>query len=136
MIDILGFHTDRDYQAELAALPHDIDTLTIRTLTREAALENQRLNRLASAVRFAGDPTLGFIAYVAFGPDALPIPPLYEVRLIEPDGIYTVPDSVRTNLPAERVEGAKRQLLAEDAVRHAKLWGFDPTQYRVQVTAF
>ncbi|WP_448333545.1 hypothetical protein [Streptomyces sp. DSM 41534] len=136
MLDILGLHTDRDYHAELAALPRGIDTLTIRALTREAAIEDQRLNRLASAVHIVGEPTLGFIAYVAFGPDALPIAPLYEVRLIEPDGIYTVSDGIRTNLPAERVEGAKQQLLADDAVRHAKLWGFDPTQYRVQVTAF
>ena len=136
MIDTLGFHTDRDFHAELATIQPDIDTLTIRTLIKEAAMEDQRLARLAEAFLVVGDPALGFIAYVAFGPEALPLATMYEVRLIEPGGIYTVPGAIRSNLPAGRVEAAKQQLRTEEAARHAKLYGFDVRQYSVQVTPF
>ena len=162
MIDNLGLHTNHDHQAELDRLNREINAITgritvglfhspedrwnthgrltnlqnqQRTLLREVAMENQRLDRLAKAVRLVGDPELGFIAYVVFGPKALPLEPLYEVRLIDPNG-YTVPDTIRTNLPAGRVEKARRKLLAEDARANARLWGYQVCEYRVQVTAF
>src|ERR1041384_5266670 len=99
VIDNLGFHTDRDYQAELDSLNRQINATTgrlqiglfhtpederntrgrlttlqphARIRAREAAMENQRLDRLTAAVRVVGDPILGFIAYVVFGPQALP----------------------------------------------------------------
>jgi hypothetical protein len=78
---------------------------------------------------------LGFIAYVVFGPKALPLEPLYEVRLIDPSG-YTVPDTIRTNLPASRVEKVRRKLLSVDARANARLWGYQVCEYRVQVTPF
>ena len=162
MIDNLGFHTDRDHQNELDRINREIAAVTgritiggfyspedrwnthgrltnlqnqQRALLREVAMENQRLDRLAKAVRLVGDPELGFIAYVVFGPKALPLEPLYEVRLIDPSG-YTVPDTIRTNLPADRVDKARRKLLAEDARANARLWGYQVCEYRVQVTAF
>lgn len=162
MIDVLGFHDNRDYHAELATLRREINTLTIKVtsgsfysyedrhntyghldslthresvLVREAAMENQRLDRLADAVRMAGDAELGFIAYVVFGPDALPVEPLYEVRLIDEYG-YTVPGSIRTNLPAGRVENASTQLMTVDGPRYARECALRFVGYRVQVTAF
>lgn len=162
VIDNLGFHVDRDYQAELDSLNRQINATTgrieiglfhsyedewntrgrlatlqthARDLAREVAMENQRLDRLTAAVRVAGDPVLGFIAYVVFGPKALPLEPLYEVRLIDPNG-YTVPDTVRTNLPADRVASARKKLLAEDRIANARIWGAQLCEYRVQVTPF
>lgn len=162
MIDVLGFHDDRDYQAELKPIQAQIRALTIKVtggsfysyedrhstysrldnlrhqesvLIREAAMEDQRLNRLADAVRLAGDAELGFIAYVVFGPDALPVQPLYEVRLIDEYG-YTVPGSVRTNLPAGRVESVSARLMTVDGPRHARERALRFVGYRVQVTPF
>jgi hypothetical protein len=162
VIDNLGFHTDRDYQTELAQLNREINALTGRleiglfyspedrhntygqlnslqhqaqVITREAAMENQRLDRLTDAVRIAGDPVLGFIAYVVFGPKALPLEPLYEVRLLDPNG-YTVPGTVRTNLPASRVEKTRQKLLTVDAKANVRIWGDRLSGYRVQVTPF
>jgi hypothetical protein len=163
MLDVIGFHTDRDYQAELDTLNREIRALTIKVtegrfysyedrhntygrldnlhrqagvLTREAAMETQRLDRLEAAVRLLGDAALGFVAYVVFGPAALPLEPLYEVRLIDPDG-YTVPDMIRTNLPAARVDKARTQLLTVDGPAHERMWGRKwAAGYRVQVTSF
>ena len=163
MIDTLGFHVDRNYRAELDDLNTRIARLSDRVtanwfstfeertntwsqlghlrfrahaLTKEVAMEDQRIGRLTDALQIVGDPAIGFIAYVAFGPDALPLDAMYEVRLIEPNGIYTVPGGVRTNLPESRVESAVEQLRCEVAARHAKDNGFDAGAYRVQVTAF
>lgn len=162
MIDNLGLHTDRDHQTELDGINREIAAVTARitiggfyspedrhntygrldslntqqrTLLREAAMENQRLDRLADAVRTVGDYQLGFIAYVVFGPKALPLEPLHEVRLIDPNG-YTVPGTVRTNLPASRVEKARRKLLTVDARADARIWGGQVCEYRVQATPF
>lgn len=162
MLTALSFHTDPDYQAELATTQAEIRALTHKVtdgrfhshedrhntygrldnlrrretvLIREAAMEDQRLTRLADAVRVAGDADLGFIAYVVFGPAALPVQPLYEVRLIDEDG-YTVPGCVRTNLPASRVERAKRHLMTVDGPAYARMWGRRFVGYRVQVTPF
>jgi len=162
VIDNLGFHVVRDYETELAQLNREIDALTGRvtignfyshedrhntygrlsnlqaraaTLTTELAMETQRLDRLAAAVRTVGDAQLGFIAYVVFGPKALPLEPLHEVRLLDPNG-YTVPGTVRTNLPASRVEKTRQMLLTVDAKANARIWGDRLSAYRVQVTPF
>ncbi|MFM9780404.1 hypothetical protein [Streptomyces scabiei] len=162
MIDNLGFHTDRDYQAELDSLNRQINATTgrlqiglfhspederntrsrlttlqthARILAREAAMENQRLDRLTAAVRVVGDPILGFIAYVVFGPQALPLEPLYEIRVLDTNG-YTVPGTVRTNLPASRVESASQKVLNKEGRENARLWGERLSSYRVQVTPF
>lgn len=162
MIDVLGFHDDRDYHAELTALRAEIRALTHKVedgrfysyedrhntygrldnlhrqeqvLVREAAMEDQRLARLADAVRLVGDVELGFIAYVVFGPAALPIRPLYEVRLIDEYG-YTVPSCIRTNLPAERVARVERELMTVDGPRYARERALRFVGYRVQVTPF
>lgn len=162
MLDLLGFHEDRDLHTELAALRRDYDATAarctnaafatpehswntwgrldslrhqIRVLTREAAMEDQRLQRLAQAVQIVGDIDLGFIAYVTFGPAALPVEPLYEIRLIDPDG-YTVPDTIRTNLPADRVEDARQALLTVDGPAYARRFGYRWRGYSVQVTPF
>ncbi|MGW4270806.1 hypothetical protein ACWEGQ_00210 [Streptomyces seoulensis] len=162
MIDNLGFHTHPDYTTELTTIQTEIRSLTSRinignfhnweahhntwshlhdlhaqekNLLREIAMENQRLNRLETALRAVGDIHLGFIAYIVFGPAALPVEAMYEVRLLDDNG-YTVPDTVRTNLPASRIESAKRHLLTVDAPKHARLWGAHVSDYRVQVTPF
>lgn len=162
MLDVLGLHTDRDYQAELATLRTRIRALTAQVtagrfhswearhntrgelynlrrqetvLVREAAMEDQRLTRLADAVRLVGDADLGFVAYVVFGPSALPVAPLYEVRLVDEYG-HTVPGSVRTNLPADRVERVKTELLTVDGPADARMWGRPFSGYEVQVTPF
>ncbi|MFE9812349.1 hypothetical protein [Streptomyces sp. NPDC005548] len=162
MIDVLGFHDDRDLHTELAALRRDLEATAarctiagfsspeqswntwgrldslrhqIRVLTREAAMEDQRLHRLAQAVQIVGDVDLGFIAYVAFGPQALPVEPLYEVRLIDPNG-YTVPGTIRTNLPAARLEDARQALMTVDGPAYARRFGYQWRGYSVQTTAF
>jgi hypothetical protein len=162
VIDTLGFHTDRDYHEELTEIRKEINALTGRVamdvfhswearhnttarlvdlhaqaavLTREAAMEDQRIQRLADAVRVVGDADLGFITYVVFGPNALPLTPLYEVRLVDPDG-YTVPGTVRTNLPADRIDRAKQQLMTAEGPAYARERGLRFTGYRVQVTPF
>lgn len=162
MIDNLGFHIHRDLHAELAQLRRQIASLTqqvignsfysyeagwnanarldrlteqARVLTREAAMEDQRIRRLVDAVRVVGDADLGFIAYVVFGPRAIPMETLYEVRLIDSDG-YTVGDTVRTNLPLSRVDAARKQLMTVHAPPHARLWDRPLSDYRVQVTPF
>jgi hypothetical protein len=162
VIDYLGFHTDRDFHTELAALRREIDYLTLHVtqgsfhsyeagwntrtrldgllhqetiLAREAAMEDQRIQRLANAVQIVGDAELGFIAYVAFGPAALPLETLYEVRLIDPNG-YTVPGTVRTNLPVDRLDRAKTRLMTVDGPAYARERGLRFRGYRVQVTHF
>ena len=163
MIDTLGFHTDRDLNAELAELQRHINGLVGRletgcffhyedrwntqsrldnlryqadVIAREAAIEDASIDRLAAAVRTVGDPDLGFIAYVVFGPDALPMEALHEVRLIERTGSYTVGGSIRRNVPADKVSETERELLTVDAKRHARLWGRTIRDYRTQVTAY
>lgn len=163
MITALGFHTDRDLHAELAALQSDIRITTARcatnnfptpetgwntwshldnlrfryrVLAKEAAMEDQRINRLARAVQQVGDADLGFIAYVVFGPNALPVEPLYEIRLIDGYGYTVAPDSLRTNIPANRLESARHDLLHVVAPRYARDMGEDVRDFRVQVTAF
>lgn len=165
MIDNLGFYTHRDLNAELAKLHREIDALTgritiglfysledewnttgqlARTQTRaalvaeELAAENAELDRLTAAIRLVGNPTLGFIAYVVFGPAALPVPPLYEIRVIERDGGYTVPHLVRRRVTADQVIETQRELLAEVVKRggHADIWGHTIRDYRAQVTAY
>jgi hypothetical protein len=162
VIDNLGFHVVRDYQTELTQLNREITALTRKVtigsfyshedrhntygrlsdlqaraapLTTELAMETQRLDRLAAAVRIVGDAQLGFIAYVVFGPKALPLEPLYEVRLLDPNG-YTVPGTVRSNLPASRVEKTRQELLTVDAKANVRIWGDQLSAYRVQVTPF
>lgn len=164
MLDNLGFHTDRDYRAELAALQHDIDTLTARaaagfhsyedrqntyssldTLRRRArvlqdlaAVEDAEMARLEAAFRTVGDPDLGFIAYVVYGPTALPIARCYEVRLIERLGGYSVPGAVRRYVSEDRVVEVQRELYAEvlKPGGQASVWGRTARDYRVQVTAY
>ncbi|MFD9721059.1 hypothetical protein [Streptomyces sp. NPDC059076] len=165
MIDNLGFHTDRDLQSELAAVQRQVNALEGRvtvglfyspedrhntygqltnlqvranTLAAELAAENEELDRLTAAVRIVGDPDLGFIAYVVFGPAALPMESRYEVRVIERRGGYTVPGTVRRNIPAAVVSEASRELLTAVVKRggHAELWGNTIRDYRVQVTAY
>jgi hypothetical protein len=164
VIDVLGFHDERDYHAELATLQAEINALTskvqggrfysyedrhntygrldnltsrARTLTTEAAMEDQRIRRLADAVQIAGDADLGFIAYVVFGPQALPMQTLYEVRLVDEYG-YTVPGTVRTNLPADRVAKASNRLMTVDGPAYARMYGrrWVPSDHQVQVTPF
>ncbi|MET7713730.1 hypothetical protein [Streptomyces sp. NPDC005407] len=163
MIDTLGFHTDTDLHAELATLQRDIDRLTARvtadwfhtpedrhntwshldnllfranSLTKEIAAEDENLNRLADAVRTVGDPDLGFIAYVVFGPTALPMETRYEIRVIDRTGGYSVPGSIRRNVTADQVTETQREAL-QFAVRHdGRLWGRTIRDYRIQVTAY
>ncbi|WP_329203856.1 hypothetical protein [Streptomyces sp. NBC_01435] len=165
MIDSLGFNTDRDLDTELATLNREINALTgqiaignfhspeaawntsaqlanylgrAERLAEELATEQAELDRLAAAIRIVGDMELGFIAYVVFGPAALPVPPLYEVRVIERAGGYTVPDLVRRRVAAEDVVETQRELLAA-VVKwggHADVWGHTIRDYRTQVTAY
>ena len=162
VIDNLGFHVHADHHTELARLRKQIASLTrqvtdgafysyeagwnasarldrltaqARILTREAAMEDQRIQRLADAVRIVGDPDLGFIAYVVFGPQAIPVETLYEVRLIDSDG-YTVGVTIRTNLPLSRVDAARNRLMTVDAPAHARLWDRPLHDYHVQITPF
>jgi len=163
MIDVCGFHTDPDYRDELATVNAEINALTnkitgrrfhsyednhntygrlgdlqgqARTLIREAAMQDQRLDRLARAVHHAGDAVLGFIAYVTFGPTALGLEPLYEVRLLDPSG-RTVPGTIRSNLPARRVQKTRIRLLTQDGPAYMRMWGRTWTSgYRAQATAF
>ena len=165
MIDNLGFHTDRDLDTELATLTRQINTLTgqiaignfyspeaawntsgqlahaqtrARLIADELDAENAELDRLAAAIRMVGDIDLGFIAYVAFGPAALPVPPLYEVRVIERAGGYTVPNLVRRRVTADQVIETQRELLTAVVKRggHADIWGRTIRDYRTQVTAY
>lgn len=165
MLDYLGFHTDRDFHAELATLQTEIKALTGQVeiglfhsweaaqntrgrlaslqhradvIAREAAAQDTNLDRLAQAVRLVGDIDLGFIAYVVFGPAALPMETRYEVRLIERRGGYTVPGSVRRDLTEDQVVEAQREVFAE-ALRpggHARLWNQTGHDFRTQVTAY
>ncbi|MFJ2279286.1 hypothetical protein ACIOEZ_34620 [Streptomyces sp. NPDC087866] len=165
MIDNLGVHTDRDLNTELDALTRQINALTgqfaidlfhspeakwnaqaeltncqvrAQLLAEELAAETAEQDRLTDAIRTVGDPTLGFIAYVLLGPAALPVQPLYEVRVIERDGGYTVPSLVRRRVTAEDVAETQRELLNAVVARggHAELWGHTIRDYRTQVTAY
>ncbi|MFH8483665.1 hypothetical protein [Streptomyces sp. NPDC018055] len=165
MIDNLGFHTDTDLHTELATLNRQITALTGRLdignfyswedryntgsqlaslqaraerLTDEIAEADADTDRLLNAIRLVGDPTLGFIAYVVYGPQVLPVPPMYEVRLIERDGGYTVPGTVRRRVPADQVAAVERELLTGVVAPggHARLWGRTIRAYRTQVTAY
>ena len=165
MINNLGYHTDRDLTTELATLNREIAALTGRITiglfhspeaawntsgqlanaqTRAALIadeldaENAELNRLTAAIRTVGDPTLGFIAYVVFGPAALPVKPLYEVRVIERGNGYTVPNLVRRRVAAEDVLEVQRELLTAAVKRggHADVWGYTIREYRTLVTAY
>ncbi|MEU9947042.1 hypothetical protein [Streptomyces sp. NPDC047939] len=165
MIDCLGFHTDRDLDTELATLNREINALTgqivignfhsveagwnasaqlshcqlrAHLVAEQLAAETAELDRLTAAVRMVGDTTLGFIAYVVFGPAALPVPALYEVRVIERDGGYTVPSLVRRRVAAEDVVETERELLTAVVARggHADIWGHTIRDYRTQVTAY
>lgn len=163
MIDSLGFHTDRDLNAELAELDRQINALTARVtgdtfshfedrwndrssldnlraraaiLAAEVAIQNQEMERLTSAIRTLGDADLGFIAYVVFGPAALPMEARYEIRLIERTGGYTVAGTVRRNVTADQIADVQRELLTVDAKRHGQLWGRSVRDYRTQTTAY
>ncbi|MFG2540617.1 hypothetical protein ACGFU4_35805 [Streptomyces sp. NPDC048511] len=165
MIDNLGFHTDRDLHAELATLNRNITSLLGRVeignfyswedryntesdlanlqaraqrLADEIAEDDADTDRLLAAIRLVGDHDLGFIAYVVYGPKALPVSPLHEVRLIERDGGYTVPGSVRRRVPADQVAAVQRELLTGVVARngHARIWGRTIRDYRTQVTAY
>ncbi|MEU1434032.1 hypothetical protein ABZ438_08025 [Streptomyces sp. NPDC005786] len=165
MIDTLGFHTDRDLDTELATLNREINALASRVeigyfhsteaewntvgqlsncqrraavVAEELAAETAELDRLTAAIRLVGDVELGFIAYVVFGPAALPVPPLYEVRVIERDGGYTVPSLVRRRVTADQVVETQRELLTAVVRRggHADLWGHTIRDYRTLVTAY
>jgi hypothetical protein len=165
MIDCLGFHTDRDLDTELATLNREINDLTgqiaignfyspeagwntssqlgslqvrAELITEQLAAERAEQDRLTAAIRTVGDIELGFIAYVVFGPAALPVPPLYEVRVIERRGGYTVPNLVRRQVLAEDVLETQRELLTAVVRRggHADIWGHTIRDYRTQVTAY
>jgi hypothetical protein len=164
VLDNLGFHTDRDYRAELDTLQHEIDTVTKRVqagfgsyeerhntyshldtlqrraqiLTGLAAVEDQEMNRLETAIRTVGDPDLGFIAYVVYGARVLPMETRYEVRLVERRGGYSVPGLVRRYVTADQLADVERELRAEVMKRdgHAALWGNTAGDYRVSVLAY
>lgn len=165
MIDCLGFHSDRDLDAELDALNRKINALTNRIeigyfhsveaewntygqlanaqyraalVAEDLAAETTELDRLTAAIRMVGDLELGFIAYVVFGPAALPVPALYEVRVIERAGGYTVPNLVRRQVAAEDVLETQRELLTTVVKRggHADIWGHTIRDYRTLVTAY
>jgi hypothetical protein len=164
MLDSLGFHTDRDYRAELDTLQREIDQIARRiqagsgsyedrhntsshlaTLQRHAralaglaATEEQEMRRLATAIRTVGDPDLGFIAYVVYGARALPMQALYEVRLVERRGGYSVPGLVRRYVTADQLADTERELRAE-VMRwdgHAAVWGNTVRDYRISVLAY
>ncbi|MFE7547029.1 hypothetical protein [Streptomyces gardneri] len=165
MLDTLGFHANRDFHAELATLQTEIQALTGQiqiglfhsweaehntrarlaslqhradVIAREAAADDANINRLAQAVRLVGDIDLGFIAYVVFGPAALPMETRYEVRLIERRGGYTVPGSVRRDLTEAQVAEAQREVFTE-VLRpggRARLWNQTAHDFRTQVTAY
>jgi hypothetical protein len=168
MLDYLSFHTDRDLHAELATLNREIaaligrvdmghfhswehetntrnqlDHLTCRAglLAEEIAQADADTDRLVAAIRTVGDADLGFIAYVVYGPKVLPVPPLYEVRVIERlggIGGYTVPGSVRRRVTADQVAETEREVLHE-VLRpggHADVWGCTHHAYRTQVVAY
>ncbi|MEU5490301.1 hypothetical protein AB0G98_21500 [Streptomyces sp. NPDC020196] len=164
VIDNLGFHTDRDLHAELATLDRELAGINARTTTGNFHSHEDRINtwsrqdslqyrrtqllediaqddaetdRLLAAIRTVGDPDLGFIAYVVFGPAVLPIPALYEVRVIERDG-YTVPGTVRRQVTADQVAATEQDLL-DDVLKpngYAAAWGHVRRDYRTQVTAY
>ncbi|MBQ1118348.1 hypothetical protein [Streptomyces sp. C3-3] len=165
MIDNLGFHTDNDLHTELTNLNRQITALAGRLdignfyswedryntdsqladlqaraerLTVKIAEADADTDRLLAAIRLVGDAELGFIAYVIYGPTVLPVPPLHEVRLIERDGGYTVPGTVRRRVPADQVAEVERELLTAVAAPngHARLWGRTVRAYRTQVTAY
>ncbi|MGW5003307.1 hypothetical protein ACWEP8_37265 [Streptomyces hydrogenans] len=170
MIDNLGFHTDHDIHAELADIQRQITSLTAQVanagsyedrfnaegrlaglqarasvLTDEVAAADANHERLATAVTATGNPLLGFLAYVALGPRALPavpsgrpMEPLHEIRVIERLGGYTVPGTVRRNLTADQVDKAKAEALAEvlKPGGHAHLWGQKATDLDTQVLAY
>ncbi|MFF8840538.1 hypothetical protein [Streptomyces sp. NPDC015130] len=166
MLDNIGFHTDRDFHTELATLHTEIRALTGQfeiglfpsweaqqnassrlaslqhqagVIAREAAAADANQTRLAEAVRLVGDLDLGFIAYVVFGADALPMQPRYEVRLIERHGRgYTVPGTTRRDLTEDQIDEVTRELYAEvlKPGGHARLWGLDGRDYRALVTKY
>ncbi|MFD3999862.1 hypothetical protein [Streptomyces rubiginosohelvolus] len=165
MIDNLGFHTDNDLHAELADLNRQITALVGRldignfyswedryntdsqltnlqvraeALAAKIAEADADTDRLLAAIRLVGNAELGFIAYVVYGPQVLPVPPLHEVRLIERDGGYTVPGTVRRRVPADQVAEVERELLTGVVAPngHARLWGRTIRAYRTQVTAY
>lgn len=165
MIDTLGLHTDTDAATELAALQPRITALTTRVaiggfttyedehntqadltnltaraarLTEAATLEAQELAHLADAFRTVGDPVLGFIGYVVYGPTILPMAPRHEIRMIERRGGYTVPGTVRRNVPSDQLAQVERELWADVLAPngHAALWGHTGHDYRVQVLTY
>ncbi|RPK56208.1 hypothetical protein EES43_24510 [Streptomyces sp. ADI96-02] len=165
MIDTLGFHTDNDLHAELATINREITALVGRLdignfyswearyntesqlanlqgranqLSAEIAVADADTDRLLAAIRLVGDVDLGFIAYVVYGPAVLPVPPLHEVRLIEREGGYTVPGTVRRRVPADQVAAVERELLTGVIAPggHARIWGRTIRSYRIQVTAY
>ena len=149
VLDTLGHH--RDLTAELDALTHRITTCkptdwrTINRLcaratqvVRDINSENTNLDRLETAIRTVGDPMLGFIAYVIYGPTVLPLNVRYEVRIIEAPGGYTVPGAVRRDITADQLTDTEQALWAEVLAPggHAAVWGYDRRDYEVQVTAY
>ncbi|MEU7738223.1 hypothetical protein AB0B51_35105 [Streptomyces griseus] len=165
MIDTLGFHTDDDLHAELANLDRRISDLATQIdhgrfhsleadrnirayhasllgarpkLAAQVAEADADTDRLLDAVNAVGDAVLGFIAYVVYGPVVLPVPPLHEVRVVERDGGYTVPGTVRRRVPADQVAAVERELRTAVAAPggHAWIWGRTIRAYRTQVTAY
>ncbi|MFI6140333.1 hypothetical protein ACIBCC_19360 [Streptomyces griseus] len=165
MIDTLGFHTDDDLHAELADLDRRISNLAAQIddgcfhsleagrnarayhasllgarpkLAARVAEADADTDRLLAAVNAVGDAVLGVIAYVVYGPAVLPVPPLHEVRVVERDGGYTVPGTVRRRVPADQVAAVERELRTAVAAPggHAWIWGRTIHAYRTQVTAY
>jgi hypothetical protein len=165
MLDSLGFHTDRDIRTELADTRRQLEAnearlaignlgtyeATVNNAYEHAALATQatalaieaeeediEMRRLADAITRVGDLDLGVLAYITFGPAALPMAARYEVRLIERRGGYTVPGGVRRNVPADQVTATQRELLTWVMRRegHAALWGHSIRDYRLQTTAY
>ncbi|MFE3484791.1 hypothetical protein [Streptomyces griseus] len=165
MIDNLGFHADNDLHTELADLDRRIHNLATQIdgghfhsreaewnarayhasllgarpkLAAQIAQADADTDRLLNAIHLVGDIELGFIAYVVYGPAVLPVPPLHEVRLIERDGGYTVPGTVRRSVPADQIAAVERELLTGAIAPggHAWIWGRTIAAYRTQVTAY
>lgn len=99
LLNDLGLHIDRDYQAELDALNTEIAELTqeiradrfhsleartnahlkldslharVPELEWNAQIQNQRLDWIGDAARMTGDLILGALAYVVYGERVLP----------------------------------------------------------------
>ncbi|MFJ7998978.1 hypothetical protein ACIQ7D_17780 [Streptomyces sp. NPDC096310] len=107
-------------------------------LADQIAAEDREIQRLADAISATGDLCLGFIGYVIFGPAVLPAPTLYRVQVIERQGGWVVPSSVRRGVTAEQIIETQREILTGVMAYggHASVWGRAIRDYRIQITAY